>query len=105
MSKELEALERIHNRLLKETDTEFGSHVTEGRIQDKVDLDTIETKLKKQDEILRIIKEKRVNVLELSTCANYETFIAFFNMWNWYGEYDRFILTQTEFDLLKEWLE
>ncbi len=49
-----------------------------------------------------IIKKKRVNVLELCTCANYETYLAFFNKWNWYGEYDEYILTQEEYDLLRE---
>ena len=49
-----------------------------------------------------IIKEKRVNVLELYTCADYETYISFFKMYNWNGEYDKYILTKEEYDLLKE---
>ncbi len=64
----------------------------------KKDLLDIEKSLK----ALEIIKEKRVNALELSTCANYETYLAFFNKWNWNGEYDKYILTQEEYNLLKE---
>lgn len=56
----------------------------------------------KEQKVLQIIKEKKVDVLELSVCANYETFISFFKLRNWNGEYNSFILTQEEYDLLKE---
>ena len=58
----------------------------------------IEKKLK----ALEIIKEKKVDVLDFTSCANYETYMFFFKLWNWNGEYDDFILTQEEYDLLKE---
>ena len=47
MVKELEALERIHHKLLVEKDTEFGGHTTIGGIENKCDLDIIETALKR----------------------------------------------------------
>ena len=51
---------------------------------------------------LEIIVDKRVNLLEISTSANYETYREFFNKWNWYGEYDEFVITEKEYELLKE---
>lgn len=114
MSKGLEAL----NRIVSE------SWVENEEIDLEEDIKLVETELKrleeydkhlkgdllgcvvyKQGEILRIIKEKKVNCLEISTCADYKTYMVFFDKWNWYGEYDEFILTEQEFDLLKEWLK
>ena len=57
---------------------------------------------RKEHRIIEIIKKKKVNVLELSVCGNYETYMSFFKKWNWNGEYDNFILTPEEYDLLRE---
>ena len=91
MSKSLDALERLY---------------CAGRL----DLNYVQSQKHKQDyeiiekelKALEIIKNKKVNVLELSVCANYETFISFFKQWNWNGEYDEYMVTQEEYDLLRE---
>ncbi len=61
-------------------------------------------KLKKQDEILRIIKEKRVVFEFFDKTSTYEEYNkAIRNNWNYKEEdYKKYLLTQEEFDLLKE---
>ena len=88
MNKELEVLENIKSNCgyyyYKQDDFNF-----------------IETELKekeKQDEILRIIKEKRVDLHTLLHSCDLETYIN--HKWS-----DCKKLTQAEFDLLKEWLK
>lgn len=67
----------------------------------KTDGETIgEKKLRIFDTIIR----KKVNVLEVATCADYETYLSFFKMYNWHHEYDDFILTENEFLEIKEYL-
>ena len=90
MSKKLKPL-----KALKELKKRYGKNFS---IQDDNRMKIVETALK----ALEIIKKKRVDVLELSVCANYETYLSFFKRWNFHGEYDNFILTQEEYDLLKE---
>ena len=87
MIKGLEALERVKEH----TKTYYYSLIEK-------DIANIEKELK----ALEIIKNKKVNVLELSVCANYETFISFFKQWNWNGEYDEYVVSEEEYDLLKE---
>ena len=96
MSKELEALENIK----READIPYFSSLYDIDMW-REDFATIETALK----VLEIIKKKRVDCLEISLCSKYETYMAFFNKWNWYGEYDEYVLTQEEFNLLKEVLK
>lgn len=49
-----EALERIHHKLLVEEDTESGGHITIGNIEDKLDLDIIESALNRLEELEQI---------------------------------------------------
>lgn len=59
---------------------------------------------KKQDKILRIIKEKQVNVGYLLACDDYEEYLDYFNDRQGEGNLPSFeLLTQEEFDLLKEY--
>ena len=64
-------------------------------------------KSEKQDEVLRIIKEKRVDVWLLQSVIlnndKYEN--REFALYNELIEQERRQLTQAEFDLLKEWLK
>lgn len=90
MTKELKALKSI----------KFGCCNFENRTLYYDEFNIIEKALK----ALAIIKNKKVDVLELSTCANYETYFAFFKRWNWDGEYDDYVLTKEEYDFLKEML-
>ena len=60
-------------------------------------LDTIEIVLKNQDKILKIIKEKKVNLEYIRYCETYKEYKTRWIYWN--------EITQQEFDLLKEWLE
>lgn len=62
----------------------------------------LETELNKYGEILRIIKEKEVNVLVLRI-----SFISSegVNYYNWRFPNEELQLAQEEFNLLKEWLK
>ena len=62
---------------------------------DKVKPSKLKTIIKKQDEILQIIKEKMVDVQLLKDSKN-------FNEYNWCVHTKDRALTQAEFDLLKE---
>ena len=66
----------------------------------------IETELKrleKQDKILRIIKEKDVNIGAIKLCSCALAYISFVNENPQFIDYKE--LTQAEFDLLKEYFK
>ena len=92
MNKGLEALKELRNFMSGDLYCATQNH-----------LDIIETELKKfdkQDEILRIIKEKQVdihNLLESKTCEQYN------NHTHWLGYKGN--LTQSEYELVKPYLE
>lgn len=73
----------------------------------KMDYDPHELKLLVEKELkaLEIISRRKVNVLELCVCSDYETFISFFNEFNYHGEYDEYVITREEYDLLREALQ
>lgn len=58
----------------------------------------IETALK----ALEIIKKKKVNFYEIQFAENYEEYVKEFTAINIHSIVERFMLTQQEFDLLKE---
>ena len=116
MSKGLESLARI-KKLLED---KYGLLIYVD------ELDTIETELKRlevfdrehqdtikavceMEEVLRIIKEKRVDTARLRYVLEHETPKCFESKLDWYNfPFDcckPATLTQAEFDLLKEWLK
>ena len=107
MTKELEALYRINQKFVnkewanKPRETEKDFELIETALKRLEEIDKVmflnNQKMEKQDEILRIIKEKKVNI---SMLVFVENDLEVFN--SLYSE-DR-QLTQAEFDLLKEWL-
>ena len=102
------------------------SHLLEIKDECREDYKTIETELKRLkelekendllkslikvyeasekngDEILRIIKEKKVEVNILEDCKTCKEYNDFIKHRVWFQE--EYVLTQAEFDLLKEWL-
>ena len=75
-------------------------------VKDYADIEPFETientlnEKEKQDEILRIIKEKRVCIKALLLSSNAKEYNTYCDLNNLASE-----LTQAEFDLLKEWLK
>ena len=91
-------IEQLHKENKMNSLEKFRKLILTHHIDINEDIEQISRELK----ALEIIKKKRVNVLELSVCDNYETYMSFFKQWNWKGEYDNFIITQEEYELLKE---
>lgn len=92
MSKGLEALNEIENNIVYHAD---------GRVETNEKIRYLLSKAKKELKALEIIKKKKVNVDTLSNCY----FLWEYNkaMEYTYDEIaDDFVLTQEEFDLLKE---
>lgn len=116
MNKGLEALSRL-KEILKTVDLieldEFKIIETElKRLEELVDIERNNERFwkqtaVKQDEILRIIKEKRVDVLQLKESKNVSYYnkvaICYFAEEHT-KEKDR-VLNKKTFDLLKEWLK
>lgn len=62
-------------------------------------LNDIADKLEKQEKVLKIIKERQVNIALLMTADNVEEY----NFYIPYEEFEKY-LTEEEFELLKRWL-
>lgn len=88
MSKELEALNNIvkYGYLMLPNENEELKNIIETALKEK----------EKQDEILRIIKEKRVDIDMFMKCEDLDSYN--YNIMYWHGN----TLTQEEYDLLKE---
>lgn len=64
-----------------------------------------ETEGERKIRVFETILKKKVNILDVAVSADYDTYMSFFKMWNWHGEYDEYILTETEFLEIKEYLK
>lgn len=112
MSKELDAFERIKDDLEYVTRLDYVSPIVRGEVRDELykiyhrelpDLEIIETalnRLEKLEEILKIIKEKGINTFCLENTDNSDEYKELTK-----SHLGMKRLTETEFNLLKEYFK